>query len=226
MVCAAGPTFLQLLIPEKTSTLSQLLPFSIEAPARLSSLLRVGVAATAIPGFLDVAALMPDDGAADWRRRTNSHLGTLGCLRVFQAVLRHLGLEAPEVPLVRRTTLQGDIGMRFPGLVDVSWEPEEVGPFAAKPDIRIEHPRGGNQGAEVTSHNLDAPIARRVLVFGNSYFGQPTEPQYLSWWFTRWFRDFHFHWKGSLDPELMAELKPGHLICQTIERFLPVVPKR
>jgi len=225
-VRAAGPTFLQMLIPEKTSSLSHLLPFSIKAPTRLSSLLREGMAAAAVPDFLDVAALMPVEGAAEWWRRTDSHLSTLGCLRVFQGVLGHLGLEAPEVPLVRRTTLQGDIGMRFPGLVDVSWEPEEVGPFAAKPDIRIEHPRGGNQGTEVTSHNPDAPVARRVLVFGNSYFGQPTGPQYLSWWFTRWFRDFHFHWKGNLDPAVMAQLQPDHVICQTIERFLPVVPNR
>lgn len=226
LINATGASFLQVLIPEKTSVLSHLLPFEIKAPTPLSARLRANMAADGGHDFLDLASLMQGEAAAEWWRRTDSHLSTAGCLRAFQAILDRMGVEAPDIPLSRRTLIQGDLGARFPGIVDISLDPEEVDVFASRPDISIHTPRPGSNGTEVISHNPDAPIASTVLVFGNSFFAQPTGPQYLSWWFSRWFRDYHFHWNGNLDMEAVERIQPDHVICQTIERFLFVLPKR
>lgn len=73
--------------------------------------------------------------------------------------------------------------------------------------------------------NKNAPFKYKVIAFGNSFFERGTESTGLSWWFSRLFSEFHFHWNPECDWQLIDSEKPDVVICQTIERFLPRLPK-
>ena len=225
IVTDAGASFLQILIPEKASTLPHLLPSPQDTPTYLSRRLREQVADARLPDFMDVAAMIPPEEAEAWWRRTDSHMASVGILGVFQSVLAHLGYEPPEVGLDIPVVRRGNLGDRFPGLVDISLEPTLVGLWAEQPQIRIHRPGPGNTGVEVVSHNPLAPIAKSVFVCGSSFFATGTSPDHMMWWFSRWFRDVYFIWTGELNVGILEALEPDHVICQTIERFLPSVPE-
>ncbi len=47
-----------------------------------------------------------------------------------------------------------------------------------------------------------------------------------SWWFARLFAELHLVRGPRVDPDAVAAEKPDRVICQTVERFLRLVPGR
>jgi hypothetical protein len=83
----------------------------------------------------------------------------------------------------------------------------------------------GHLGRRYIWRNRAAPIKKRVLAFGNSFFESGNMPQHLSWWFARWFQEFQFVWTNNLDRTIVDEYRPDIIVCQTIERFLAAAPQ-
>jgi hypothetical protein len=83
---------------------------------------------------------------------------------------------------------------------------------------------GGHIGRRLVWKNPGAPYRKRVLAFGNSFFERGEVPTTLSWWVARYFQEFHFIWDSVVNVDYVERMKPDVLICQTNERFLPVVP--
>jgi hypothetical protein len=64
-----------------------------------------------------------------------------------------------------------------------------------------------------------------VLVFGNSFFSDVPSQAFVSWWFARFFRQYHFVWSPDFDLELIRSVQPDIVLGQTVERFLTRVPQ-
>jgi hypothetical protein len=72
----------------------------------------------------------------------------------------------------------------------------------------------------------DAPDARTVVVFGDSYaFGDDAYPG-LSWFLAQAFREVHFVWVPfGWDPDYLDRVGAELVVCQTAERFIARVPR-
>jgi hypothetical protein len=86
-------------------------------------------------------------------------------------------------------------------------------------------PNGEHVGIRCVWTNTNAPVPLRVVAFGNSFFERGASGANLSWWAARWFREFHFIWSPFVDYDYIDRVAPDVVVCQTIERFLPMVPR-
>ena len=160
----------------------------------------------------------------------DSHLTPAAALRVFDAVLARMGLAPPfSGAFDREQVMQGDLALRMFGVA----LPEAFqAPGAAlqamlpEPEMLVNDTTGRHVQARFVWRNPAAPLAAKVVCFGNSFFWDGGLPQNLSFWFARAFREFHFCWSPDFEPDYVAEHQPDWVLCQTIERFLTKVPAR
>ncbi len=86
-------------------------------------------------------------------------------------------------------------------------------------------PEQGHLGITRKFINQNAPINKRVLCFGNSFFERGGTSRCLTWFFARLFREFIFIWSPAMEKRVILRERPDIVLCQTIERFLYRIPK-
>ena len=74
-------------------------------------------------------------------------------------------------------------------------------------------------------NNPSAPIKKKVIAFGNSFFGNCLDQGCIGWWFSNYIEKFHCIWSPNIDFDLVEKEKPDLVICQTVERFMKKVPE-
>ena len=225
---AAGVQFLQMIVPEKSSLLPQKTPFPAAAGTPLMQALSASQASH--PDYIDVRVLFDADEALIAFPKANGHMSAFGSVKAFQAALARLGLEPPTItfgpPQIKRSDLSNHFGgLQFYNRVAFPNSPEIETYSAGLQEILVIED-AGHRGQRRGWSNPSAPIKKRVLAFGNSFFERGGSPECLSWWFARWFEEFQFIWSPDLDPAEIEAYKPDIVICQTIERFLPQVQGR
>jgi len=227
---ACGAIFRQFIIPEKTSVMPHLFPLPVATPtATLGAFVQALSPSERewLHVFLDDYRAHPEP--ARLYRRIDAHLSPEAAQLSFNRMLEFLGVtERAALPLTRPHVYGGDIGGRFPGIVETLMIPDAaaVAPLEAGLRLVAEHtpPEGGHEGIMRHYVNPSAPIPRKVIAFANSFFALGVEPHELSWWFARFFQDFRFVWSRNINAELIRQESPDMVIGQTIERFLPVIP--
>jgi hypothetical protein len=85
-------------------------------------------------------------------------------------------------------------------------------------------PPGGYVGKSYVFRNELAPIRKKVILFGNSFFDNHVFQGSVSYWMAAWFEEYHFVFKPEMDIGYIEAEEPDVVICQTIERFLELVP--
>jgi hypothetical protein len=235
-LCAnQGIDFVQVLILEKLSTLKGYFP---KQPETVSPLL--GSISEIIPrdASLDARCVLHPwkrsevDRAEAMFRKTDSHLTPYGTFELFREIMKKLGIQiSEEVDFSEMITIPGDLSDRFfdvPLLEQLPLAPEEALTFlggSAEVVDQFVPESGGHVGRWQHCFNKTAPSDKTILVFGNSFSsfiegGQPA----LSWWLSRCFRHYHFYWQGTVDWELVGQIRPDIVIHQTNERFMRIVP--
>jgi hypothetical protein len=230
-----GAEFLQLIIPEKSSMLPKYFPEEIHTPTPIfrNLLQEHSENSAARPYFINILDALQKRGLEEESyRRIDSHFTAAGANAVFVACLEHLQISNPFPKYKTECRLvNGDMAAHFPGTPFAEYvtrpatEALESFERGLKRIKAITAIRGSYVGSRFVWMNETAPIRQKVLVFGNSFFRSDEEAEALSWWFARCFREYHFVWDPTVDFSYVDQVKPDILICQTIERFLPVVPE-
>ena len=86
-------------------------------------------------------------------------------------------------------------------------------------------PPNGHSGALRKWINESAPIDKSIVIMGNSVSERGTSQFGLSWWLSRVFKRTTFCWSSAMLTNIIEDEKPDYVVCQTVERFLPTVPK-
>jgi len=229
-----GINFLQIIIPEKISVLSDLFPVTIKSPTPYLISMKKKIEEdkelrTKVYDAYDT--LHNSEFRLETYRKLDSHMTAKGNQIVFQKILEMIGvIEKIDFPLNRRLFHAGDMSMHFPGIRIGAYDDlPDTEPFKQREEKMelVESyfpPDGGHMGRKRVWKNEGATIPLKVVVFGNSFFEMGTQAISLSWWFARWFKEFHFLWEADLDYDYVDRVKPDLVVCQTIERFLVRVP--
>jgi hypothetical protein len=216
--------FRQVIIPEKQTLLPHLYPLELNAPTENFELL-INNLSDEISSYV-VSSLDDLESAEASFKRTDTHLTSIGAKFFTQKILNSLGLDLQlDTSHKLKKYVAGDLGNKYQGppffeaveLLDTSHAPTLQESFDPK--------SGGHIGISRKWKNESAPFKHKVIVFGNSFFERGTESTGLSWWFSRLFSEFHFYWEPNCDWTLVDDEQPDIVICQTIERFLPRLPK-
>jgi hypothetical protein len=235
---ARGYAFRQVFIPEKASILPEYAGLGNSGPTRRwEGAIRETVAA--VPGkVVDGYALMVRSlNRDDWFRRQDSHLSSFGALEVSRAILNSLGMDGVRLSSGDRFLhpMLGDLGRKFP---EGPIEPEHVAltKSAVWNGVPIPEPvlvgsadvqgRIGTRHIGIMRHwkSEGAPIQKRLICFGNSFFAQGDLSCYMSWWFARLFAEFRFVWCPEVDWSECDAYSPDMVIGQSNERFLGRIP--
>lgn len=231
-----GADFLQVIAPEKNSVLSEFLPESIHVPSSRHRVLMRGLRGQDIPdnAILDVFKVFSNSmERGEFFRKLDTHFSTSGAISVVEAMLANLG-ESVDIP---RDVNCGDYRVCDLGpklLKGISVEPvldiSERDMAALSDGLKVVDEFNPESGAHIGTRRVfsraSAPVGRKVVVFGDSFFATGRFTTHLSWWFARIFREFHFIWSPSVDYDYIEKHRPDIVISQTTERFLPVVPQQ
>lgn len=230
-----GLRYMQMMIPEKSSLMPELVPYEIEGPSRpWKELLR---RLERIPGqwdLIDVYSLLQSDpaGGASYRRY-DSHFSDWGCRVVCSDFLKRLGGDTlPSTTGQSWLRRKGDLSEKFgdgehlveyvrisDNLVDHCGK--EIEPRLVESEDQI----GRNTGIRRVWRTDNAPVRKTVICFGNSFFERGELSTSLSWWFSRIFSEFHFIWATNIDWSYIDKHSADVVIFQTIERFLRGCPE-
>ncbi|WP_152045879.1 hypothetical protein [Aureimonas psammosilenae] len=226
--------YLQIIVPEKSSVLPELYPVPLRHPTTILADVeaRIGESPELAKHYLDCRRGLRDGPErTGFFMKVDTHMSVSGTKAVFEMILGKLGHpESIEIDLSSRMLRVGDLGGAYPGAS--MWE------FVALPKPRhfadleaglvevegYRPPNNAHLGSRFIWRNDSAKLPLRVVAFANSFFERGTTAIGLSWWAARWFREFHFLWSPEIDFDYVDRVKPDWVICQTIERFLPVPP--
>ena len=225
-----GIPFLQVVIPEKLTALRHLAPLAITGPTPLYR--RLDELMANEPNYLSFLSMFEgwsaDIGA--WQRN-DTHCSPAGTLAMARALLDRLPGCDPAildgVDLTGTIYRNGDLAPKF---FDIPlWDKQHIPAPGTLGDPEIELAFSHTPGNFVGSHNIwtneSAPIKKKVVVFGNSFFGSVTSPTRLSWWFARLFSEYHLKWENTVDLDYVRDVRPDFVIAQSIERFLVRPPR-
>lgn len=228
-----GITFRQCIIPEKLTVLNELAPFPVLGPTPLLQGLETALDTTdfyvsGVQAFTNWVG--PDDAFL----KADSHLSPTGAQVMFANLASKLNPSMIDLinslKMDSRRFEMGDLSQRFYRLPIYS---EYIEPGTSQ---IAQHTKGLIQtenrisptkhvGSRFSWRNDDAIDPRKVIVFGNSFFGPGNRSRELSWWGKLFFREFHFVWNPEIDWNIVDHVRPDVIIGQTIERYLLVVPK-
>jgi hypothetical protein len=224
-----GGKFIQIIVPEKLSIMRELFDGKMAAPSAALTALELEVSKL-VPNVsyisgLGVLSQLPFGTPF---MKTDSHLTPEGAFAIFKAICAKLGIIVNQtiqfdVPIVT----QGDLGKRFFGheLYEVCYAAKEPSFKSGLKTISSHNPSGGGHvGRRVVYQNEQAPIRKKVVLFGNSFSGINVFQGLISYWLAAWFQEYHFIFSPDLDIQYVTAEKPDVVICQTIERFLETVP--
>lgn len=222
-----GMDFAQIIIPEKSSLLPELAPFPAADGTPLFK--RLGAMLAGDNYFLDMRAAFDQQTRFTAYPKTNGHLSPEGTLTVFNRTLESLGLPGATAEFGPPVVTRCDLSDHFGGLqlynLTAPLLATSLAHESAGVDLIYKYEPATHSGRRYIWRNEKAPVAKRVLAFGNSFFECGNVPQQLSWWFSRWFQDFQFVWTNNLEPHIVEEFRPDIIVCQTIERFLLAAPR-
>lgn len=222
-----GITFAQIVIPNKATLMPENFPEPLEA-GMTTVLQRLLDAAPQANLLCPVEQMRQDSFKEIIFRRNDSHLTVAG-----NALLSDLILEAVGVAPIVSSCIEafkvcnnGDLGSKFsPPISESFWAPRfDAGLLdEQKLDKINEIIAEGLTGTQQTFCNLEAPIKKRILVVGNSFFERI--PSWgMSPIFAAIFDSFGFYWAPNLSPELINAFRPDIVVAQTCERFLTRLP--
>ena len=227
-----GITYLQIIIPEKQSILHEYYPYeSVSGPSNMLAELaqRFGTDGHFLNMF-DPLRFCHTSQMLPPYRSVDSHLSIHGVKAVVCSILTALELQTNlDFSALTYQFLTGDLGLKFPGLSfaeDVhepapgSWALSNV---EACLTYQID-PKDGHTGSIYEWTCNDAPFDKAVIIFGNSMFERGGSPLSISWWFCRLFAKTRFVWNSTMNQQMIHDFKPDIVICQTVERFMRVVP--
>lgn len=223
---AQGRQFVQIIVPEKISSLPENFPQPLETPTGLLKALEAaGVNSSSEESYISVLQLFRSAGARAVPR-LDSHQSTYGSYLVARAFARMEGSDALESIDFSSTEFRsGDLAMRFFGYP--AYEEAEcpndgenrILAVAPKRVSTVEPPNGGHLGTQCIWQNPNAPIDKTVVVFGNSCFHRGGR-SLLSWWFSRLYKNFHFVWSNEVDDDYASSVNADMVVGQSMERFL------
>jgi hypothetical protein len=229
-VHALGARFIQIIIPDKISVDRELLDGSLSIPTATLAAFEVRCAneipsACYLSGLSTFAKLPP--GTAF--RKIDTHLTPEGAFAVFSEICLMLGSASVgnlrfDIPCV----VSGDLAHRFFGhdLFDINYCAAQPGFLRGRRLVaEVAPPVGRVIGMRQVFMNDAAPIDKKVIVFGNSFFAGHNWQGYINYWMSCWIREYHFVWLPEIDLDYVKAEKPDFVIGQTIERFLDIVPK-
>ena len=237
-------TFIQLIIPDKSSVYPDLFPIQISYP---SSILAVLEPLCNLQEYLSVVDIFSkSDFSEPYYLKSDSHLSDRGSFWLLRQLLTSLAdrggrlaeLVAPglnEMDTYRSfdstRIVTGDLGPRFFGVPLYETVPTISNAFSHKylnsvALITEDNAQNAHNGMKMVWKNPSAPIEIKVVAFANSFFERGAAPSGLSWWCKTLFSEFHFIWSPELDMEYVNNVRPDLVICQTVERFLRIVPDR
>lgn len=228
-----GVEFSQVVVPEKSthvpsgiSELSGVTPLLDLIEHRLNHLPWYISALEALRSHSAPPALL-------WRK-LDTHLSACGALALSEKIVERSNPDFvwPEQRFTRERALEGDLTQRFFGsiLAEVVYEPdmEFLASLASDPVLTESvEPTGSGRflGARRVWRNEAAPIAKCVVVFGNSFFGSnPITASRCNFWFSRVFKELHFVWSPEVDFGYAVSRGADLIVGQTNERFLTRVP--
>lgn len=225
---ALGIQFLQVMVPESASILTDKFPVKISAPTVVMG--EVDRAMASNPAYISgYDALRQKHGLPVVFRKVDSHLSPTGAWLIFREILKRLGHPDLADPVFEHgEVLIGDLSLRLLGFPIYEAIPYPAKAFTAPYEAylvqtELHHSPSGHNGSYAHFKNDSAPIDKKVIVFGNSFFEFGRKPMALTWWAARWFREFQFIWSPNIDFDYVQKERPDILIGQTIERFLPRV---
>lgn len=228
-----GIRYVQTIIPDKVSVVPDYWPGRITTPSSALRAIEQRLDGTA-SYFSAHRALTESPHRIRTFRKIDTHMTWIGTRLLFDLFCRSAGIDPPfqgDIHVQHLVTV-GDFTDRFPGLPlleRVEYPDSHALADAASGMVQtlndVPDPHH-HIGAHVRWHNPKAPIDKKLLVFGNSFFEYRLSPLTLGWWFARAFRDYEFIWNPDVDLALVDAVKPDIVIGQTIERFLPRVPDR
>jgi hypothetical protein len=229
-----GVAYIQIIIPEKSSLLPDLIPFDfVRSETPLLAAIEAHVR-NDCPGYVSVLSDMRESNEpTNLFRRMDSHLSPSGALTVFNGMLTSLGLPGIDpIPFTNSQLLASDLA---PKLCHLPFREEVMFPdpiwqkqLAAVPPHNTEYfvPSDGQHIGTRSIWKNDSPMHDHCcVVFGNSFFERGQSPCNLTWWAARCFREVHFLWSPSVDYTYLKATKADLCICQTIERFAHMVPR-
>lgn len=229
--------FMTFVIPEKSTVLPEYFPVRTDKIIPIYKILE----STASPNYLQsLTALLNHPLRAQTYPKTDSHLSMIGTYTIFRNYISAVFPECSQLfdnityeallakegkmragPLSEK--LYGipafeEFALLAPGLFESSQTAEEI--------EKIEAPNNGFVGTKIIWKNSSAPINKKIVAFGNSFFERGASPQGFSWWFKTFFSEFHFIWRPEMDFDYIEKVQPSAVVFQTIERFLRVVPQQ
>lgn len=227
--------FIQYIIPEKSSIVPEHFPLNIQAPTP-------GLEAMEVSSRNYVVSARPLMMAHPRREalflKTDSHCSEFGTYTMFRDIVLRISAGGVDAALTR---LDECIGHFEPHLVAgflgralvnfplyeraLQLPPDLLKDLAPVEVERLEPKEGAHLGNRVVWRNANAPIQCKVVAFANSFFERGKSAIGLSWWFARFFSEFHFVWDPGMDEDYIRLVNPDVVLCQTIERFLSYVPK-
>lgn len=225
-----GIEYLQLVLPEKASVLSKLLPFKVEPPTSLYRALAARIASSPVKAY--VPDLFDDFIAHPARdylfRRLDTHMSAAGAHYLCSLLLRRWGATVATPDFSRPVRFaDGDLAHHFPWIRFVEDDllpPEDWIDALPRPECVASHQPVRHLGTRLVFRNPGAPIGICVVAFANSFFTVGDAIQQLSWWMKHYFVEYHFIWSDQLDLAYVDQVRPDLVITQTIERFLTRVP--
>ncbi|WP_155642337.1 hypothetical protein [Pseudomonas alabamensis] len=233
---ALDVSFIQMFIPEKSSVNYWNVPFkATKGSPAFNKLLQQIKQDELLPAItLSHLEYLPDEIHCESIFRSfDTHLSTYGAKLIVDKFFEKFFFKG----LLYRTgevcfgEAHGDIGSRFLDDGQVIEKPPlysslyDVSGNLLEPSLiySYDSPKG-NIGLQRAWKCSDAPIQKRVLCFGGSSFERGQVSSTLSWWFSRLFKEFHFCWSPEYLPNLVNQVRPDLVVCQSIERFLNVLP--
>lgn len=234
--CASmGVDFLQVVVPEKQSIMSDMYPLS--KPNLTPTLLGINEIFSSSKFYInayDLLACLYRYKGIDPYRHGDTHLTSHGYIELAAAVAgrycRRTQIDLLSGVELEYTKLRGDLLTKFYG----KYRREKVGIpcpytqfFSGEVSCSkfIEHPRGKKSGVSAIYTNSCPRIAKKVLLFGNSMSERGLHPLGLTWWLARLFKKVEFTWSPNVSFDRIEADPPDILISQTVERFLPVPAK-
>ncbi len=211
----ANAKFLHVIMPDKQSVVPDLWPF----PNPLSLADAVLGRSGEMKNYIYVPT---DDIRAVGPRalsRVDTHLTGYGSLIVASGIVRRL--ESPETVMKLGNldalefavlTTAGDLGSKL--------TPEQVESqervLQGFPTIWLHNElSGGNNGIIDIRINRHAVVDKRCMIFGDS-FGRD-----LAIYLSLWFKEVLFLRTPYFHPELADQMRPDHVITETVERYIP-----
>lgn len=229
-----GVNYLQIITPEKQSVVPELYPEFIITPTTI--LKNINKMLEGFNNYFDSYQSMVEQknqrGIIGFRK-LDTHLNYFGVRLIGLNIVSKIALNSNitiSKPKLYINRIEGDLGDKFSTssmIEEILLPLEKDWDFANKsPILKFSHnPPTGHTGTVLTWDNPAPLVEEDILIFGNSIFERGGSCLGLTWWLNRIFSKTTFVWSHKLSYEMVKELRPRHVICQTVERFLHSVPK-